>query len=528
MNSKSEDNHRYNILRTILQDAKKYADKPIIHIEERSVVYGDFMRDVAEVARWLEHKGIRPGDKIAIIFPNSVEWYTVFWATVALGARPIPLDPQIGEWELKQLYTLINFKACFIIQKYRANPVAANISNIIKGLQKKPVICIAGDQKNETSFCKWEDVITNQRLKLLPEEVKEDPEGLLMYACTSGTTGNPKIIAVDHHGFFKAQKDMAEYLELDSSDTMLLGMPLYHQGGFGMGVQAVLSCSTVIYQPKFIPVDFLKTIEKRKVTVVQLTPTLAKVLLSVPEFDSFDLSSLRLAYFAGEVLPDDLAARFYRDMGIRVVNIVGSTETATMVVWDSKYDKGCSVNDFRELEFTKVKVVDDNGSQCSTGETGRILISTDAVLREYYRNPEETGKKIMNIDGVRWFDTGDLGMSLSNSRIRFMGRKKRIIKRGSNLVFPEEIEAFLLTHPSINAIAVTKEKNEIIGELIKAYIQPAQHTTLKPGELLSFCRGKISSYKIPDTFCIVDEIPKDIGKVQFKYLKGSDKNEKIS
>ena len=511
MDSKSGYNNRYNILRTILDNAEKYPDKPIIRIEDRSVLYGDFIRTVAAVTHWLEHKGIKPGDKIAIIFPNSVEWYIVFWATVALGARPIPLDPQIGEWELKQLYALINFKACFIIPKYRANPIATNITDVIKGLKKKPVICIANDHKNETSFWKWEDVITDPCVELLPTEVQEDPEGLLMYACTSGTTGNPKIIAVDHPGFYKAQKDMAEYLDLSPRDTMLLGMPLYHQGGFGMGVQAVLSCSTVIYQPQFRPVDFLATIEKKKVTAVQLTPTLAKVLLSVPELDSFDLSSLRLAYFAGEVLPDDLAVRFYRDMGIRVVNIVGSTETATMVVWDSKYDKGCSVNDFRELEFTKVKVVDDNGDQCSTGETGRILISTDAVLREYYRNPEETGKKILNIDGIRWFDTGDLGMSLCNSRVRFMGRKKRIIKRGGNLVFPEEIEAFLLTHPSISAIAVIKEKNEIIGEMIKAYIQPVQSTTLKPGELLSFCRGKISSYKIPDTFCIVDEIPKDIG-----------------
>ena len=173
-----------------------------------------------------------------------------------------------------------------------------------------------------------------------------------MYACTSGTTGNPKILAVEHAGFYRSQYDMANYLQLGADDTMLLGMPLYHQGGFGMGVQILLAGGTAVYQSRFDPERFLGTVTRQRITAVQLTATLAKILLSHPGFTRQAVASLRLAYFAGELLPDEVAQRFYRDFGIRVVNIIGSSETGTMAVWDSLYDTGCSVSAFRPLDFT--------------------------------------------------------------------------------------------------------------------------------------------------------------------------------
>lgn len=508
-----------NILKSILEKNSLSPQKNFLIVEDEICQNKDFIKSIKHLAKGLKDLKVKPGDKIALILPNSVSWYELFWAIVSVGAIPVPLDPQVGEWELRELFSLMDFHVCFITSKYRANNLEESLKKILNNTKLTPYIIVQNGSECTSPFMSWDDFYNKRPRESEEILITDTPDGLLMYACTSGTTGNPKIIAVEHAGFYQSQRDMAEYLGLNSKDTMLLGMPLYHQGGFGMGVQAALSGTTLIYQPRFDPIKFLEIIENHKVTHIQLTPTLAKILLTVRNIEQYDLSSLRLAYFAGEVLPDELAARFYEKMNIRVINIIGSSETATMVIWDSQYDKDVKVNDFRTLDFTSVKILSPEGKSVKEGESGRIIIHTDAILREYYKNPQESDKRILQIEGQRWFDTGDLAQLCPNGRIRFIGREKRIIKRGANLIFPEEIESFLLSHPSINAVAVVKKKHEIIGETIEAYIQAAEGNTLERKDLMKFCVGKISSYKIPDNFILTKEIPKDIGKIQYKYLR---------
>jgi fatty-acyl-CoA synthase len=304
---------------------------------------------------------------------------------------------------------------------------------------------------------------------------------------------------------------------------MLLGMPLYHQGGFGMGLQMVLTGGTVMYQSLFDPEVFLKLVTEKRITVIQLTATLTKILLSVPNFDNYDLSCVRICYFAGEVLPVEIAKVFYEKLNIRVINIIGSSESGTMVVWDSKYDRDVDPSDFQPLPFTKMRILNEEENEVKCGEIGSIFIHTDALIAKYYKNEEETSTKLRWFEGLKWFNTGDLGKKLPDGRVRFTGRAKRIIKRGSNLVCPEEIEAFLLTHPEIEAIAVIGQKHDLLGEMIIAYIQPRGNFEITRGKILKFCQGKLSAYKVPDKVIITDEIPRDIGKVQFKYLKGAPK-----
>ena len=131
-----------------------------------------------------------------------------------------------------------------------------------------------------------------------------------------------------YEGFLISQEDMGSHLHFTAGDVMMLGMTLYHQGGFGMGLQMTLKGGTVLYQPQFNPVTFLETVQKYHISVIQLTSTLAKVLLSTPDFDKYDLSSVRVCYFAGEVLPKELADIFVHRLGIRVINVIGSSETA--------------------------------------------------------------------------------------------------------------------------------------------------------------------------------------------------------
>ncbi|MFZ6029181.1 MAG: class I adenylate-forming enzyme family protein [Chloroflexota bacterium] len=522
-----------NIYSVLQRHAQAFPEKILLATDDEVLSYGAFVAECEVLACALLALGTRPGQKIGLVLPNSGNWYKIFWAAVKIGAQPVPLDPQTGEWEMARLIGLAEIETCFVARRYRQNHI---LENILLAQCEAPLLkhIIVMDDDPETS-----GTFSLARFRALAAPPAEGtphersgkcvdaPGGVhpvgeddaLMLACTSGSTGNPKIIVVPHQGFYRSQLDMAAYLGFGPHDVMLLGMPLYHQGGFGMGLQMVLRGGSVFYLPAFEPVKFLKLIEQHKVTALQLTATLAKVLLSVPDFEQYDLSSVRMAYFAGEVLPMDLARVFFEKLKIRVVNVIGSTETATMVVWDSDTDIHVDVSNFRPLAFTKLKILDDALNEVADGEIGTIFIHTDALLYEYLKNERETALRIHWFEGEKWFNTGDLGEKYPGGRVRFAGRAKRIIKRGANLIYPEEIESFLLTHPDIEAVAVTGEKHELIGEMVVAHIQPRQGHTFTRGDLVRFCQGKLAAYKIPDQVVIVSEMPKDIGKVQFKYLR---------
>lgn len=502
-------------------------DKVMIKIDDTHLTYKDFLSRYRTLTTSLIKQGFKKGDKAAILAPNTIDWYPLFWAISAAGGIPVPLDPQIGEWEFQQLCSQIDFRIVFTVKAFR------NMNHLDKVAHweaqdrpgRKAVIIDDTDTLGTLSSgtLTSEESLNDYRLQssgVQPPFPGEQPEpnDPLMFACTSGTTGNPKILVVPQEGFGKAEWDMADYLDLSPEDVMLIGMPLYHQGGFGMGLQGAIKGSRMIYQSRFDPVKFLETVEKEKVTTVQLTATLAKILFSVPNFEQYDLSSLRLAYFAGEVLPREIADRCIEQLGMRVINILGSSETATMLIWDSHFHIKSDCNSYATLPFTKVKLVTEDGRSADPGEKAMIHISTDALLSRYYNNPDETAKKLYSDQQGRWFITGDLGQLLDNGRILFAGRQKRVIKRGANLVHAEEIESFLLSHPQICAAAITGKADPLMGESIHGAIQITPNSSVTEKEILAYCRGKLSGYKIPDSLSIHENIPKGIGKIQYKYL----------
>lgn len=521
--------NEHNLYMRFIERARTAPEGTLIAVDNEPIQNSAFIDATDRIATALIETGAQPGDRVGLILPNGVSWYTIFWAAVRTGLIPVPLDPQIGAWEIERLIALAEIKICFVATCYRENPLLEHLLAVGPSAPLLRHVVVVDEtttrlpKHGETTsldILRYEsflDAASATRPSCPVAEV--DDAAPLMLACTSGSTGAPKIIVVPHIGFYQSQRDMAEYLGLGPDDVMLLGMPLYHQGGFGMGLQMVLGGGTVFYQSTFEPAEFLSMIERHRVTVLQLSPTVAKIILSVPRFEDADLSSLRLVYFAGEVLPWEVARVFIETIGARVVNIVGSTETATMVVWDSDYCDDQEVNTYRPLPFTELKILDDARESVPVGETGTIHIHTDALLSEYLGNEEETKRRLYRMDHKRWFDTGDLGLRCADGRVTFSGRAKRVVKRGGNLIYPEEVECFLLTHPDIEAVAVTSERHELIGERLVAHIQPRNGVRFTRLDMIRYCSGQLATYKIPDRTIVVDDLPKDIGKVQFRYMK---------
>ncbi|MBN2529629.1 MAG: acyl--CoA ligase [Deltaproteobacteria bacterium] len=506
----------YNVLQRIAADSP---NRLFVSVENDAITYERFASITQQMSAALMAAGIHPKEPIVLIVSNSSKWLTLFWAIVRTGAIPVPVDPNAGEWELERLFTITGARLCFASRAYRSNFILQHLQTLQKrGLSLQHIIPIE-DISEDDGMIDLQHFAKDAKNHCPVRPFDADPSDTLMLACTSGSTGNPKIIEVPHVGFYQSQKDMGTYLGFCATDVMLLGMPLYHQGGFGMGLQMLLKGGSIMYQTLFDPVQYLQTIQEKKVTVVQLTATLAKILLSHPHFDSYNLSSVKLVYFAGEMLPMDIAEQFFKTRHIRVVNVIGSSETATMVVWDSERDGDVDVNEFRPLSFTRVKILDNAMNDVPPDEVGTIYISTDALITGYYQNDAETQRTLTKMEGRRWFNTGDLARRTTSGRIRFVGRARRIIKRGATLIYPEEVESFLLTHPAIEAVAVIGESHELIGETTVALIQTKKGHQLTRSDIVHFCIGKLSTCKIPDRVLPMEEIPKYIGKVQFKHIK---------
>jgi len=511
-----------NFFEKYTEIAEKNPSKVLLRIDDNELTYSDFLARTAKMSSGMKNLGINRDDKVGIIMPNSIDWYIVFWSAVRLGAQPVPIDPQSGVLELSRLIPATNVKVCFSAVRYKTNNIRDAVMNVEADKLTAEKIIFFGEEEGTESCGKFmsSDEFFSKYTDDYSEIFVPEQDHIMSLACTSGSTGTPKMLSIPYYGFYQAAVDMGGYLNFTENEVMMLGMTLYHQGGFGMGLQTTVNGGTVMYQPQFNPVSFLETVQKYHVTVIQLTSTLAKVLLSTPDFDKYDLSSVKACYFAGEVLPKEIADVFVEKLNIRVINVIGSSETATMVVWDSDKDRGTDPSDFRKLPFTDFIVADANGNNIENDEVGELCIYTSAVITDYYGNPELSAEKIKtDKDGKRWFLTGDLVKRIPGGKVRFAGRSKRIIKRGGNLVHAEEVEACLLTNEKIAAAAVTDELHPVIGQQIIAYVQTVDNQKITRGEIAKFFDGKLSAYKVPDKLIVVDEIPKDVGKIQFKYLR---------
>ena len=246
----------------------KYAgetpDKVLLRIDENELTYSDFMKKTALFGSAMKNMGIGADDKVGICMPNSIEWYIVFWSAVRIGAQPVPMDPQSGSMELSRLIPATTSKVMFITEKYRNNNIINTVHDLVPGrIALDKVICFADEELIPGEECyisaeKFTAEYGNTECEIFQPEYLHT----MSLACTSGSTGTPKILSVPSGGFLSTQREMGDYLEFTAGDVMMLGMTLYHQGGFGMGLQMSLKGGTLMYQPQLNPKSFLETVQK--------------------------------------------------------------------------------------------------------------------------------------------------------------------------------------------------------------------------------------------------------------------------
>jgi len=334
---------------------------------------------------------------------------------------------------------------------------------------------------------------------------------------TSGTTGFPKGVMLTHKNIVNNAIGIANCMNFSYKDRLCIPVPFFHCFGCVLAtLTCVVSAATMVPLVAYNPIQVLKTIEKERCTAVHGVPTMFIAELALPEFDNFDLSSLRTGIMAGSPCPIESMKQVVERMGAREITITyGQTEASpaiTMTKVDDPLElRVASVG--RHIPGVEVKIVDpETGQEVPVGVQGELCARGYNVMKGYYKLPEATNAAIEQ-DG--WLHTGDLATMDENGYCKITGRVKDMIIRGGENVYPREIEEFLYTHPGILDVQVVGVPDIKYGEEVLAYIRLREGISLTNQDIKDYCNGKIARYKIPRYVEIIDEFPMTAsGKIQ--------------
>ncbi|MEV6496534.1 AMP-binding protein [Streptomyces prunicolor] len=476
----------------------------------RRWTYAEFAADIEELAQALLASGVVKGDRVGIWAINCPEWVLVQYATARIGAVMVNINPAYRTHEVEFVLKQAGISVLFASVSHKASDYRAMVDQVRGGCPELREVVYIGDPS-------WGELLGRGTGDAPYAELSCDDAINIQY--TSGTTGFPKGATLSHHNILNNGYFVGELIAYTEQDRVCIPVPFYHCFGMVMGNLAATShgACMVIPAASFDPAATLKAVEQERCTSLYGVPTMFIGELNLPDFASYDLSSLRTGIMAGSPCPVEVMKRVVAEMHMAEVSICyGMTETSpvslqTRVDDDLEHRTG-TVG--RVLPHLEVKVVDPaTGVTQPRGTAGELCTRGYSVMLGYWNEPEKTAEAI---DAGRWMHTGDLAMMREDGYVEIVGRIKDMIIRGGENIYPREIEEFLYTHPKIADVQVVGVPHERYGEEVLACVIPRDRgDPLTLEELRGFCEGRLAHYKIPSLLQIMDAFPMTVsGKVR--------------
>lgn len=488
--------------------------------------YKEFDERTDNLARGLLAIGMKPGDHLGVWARNIPDWLTFMYATAKVGIVMVTVNPVYKSHELDYVLKQSDMKALCVIDAYRDVDYLSIIRELVpesltqqRGHLKSenyPMLenlIYMGPEKHRGFYSVPELILLGEYLPqdALPEaEAQFDNNDVVMMQYTSGTTGFPKGVMLTHRNILNNGFYIGEGQKLGPDDRVTLPVPFFHCFGCVLGVMANLTHrSTMIIVEDFNAGLVLQAIHKERATAVYGVPTMFIAELNHPDFDTFDLTSLRTGIMAGSPCPPETMREVMERMYMSEITICyGLTETSpvfTQTTVDDDIEHKCETVG-RKHPPVLVKIVDpDTGRVCGIGEPGELCCKGYNVMKGYYKMPEETAKVI---DEEGYLHSGDLGTVDEDGYYRVTGRVKDMIIRGGENVYPLEIENFLLTMPGVLDAQVVGIPDERLGEIVGAFIRTRPgYEGMTEEDVREFAIPRIARYKVPKRVFFVDEFP---------------------
>lgn len=486
-------------------------EKIAVIFEGRGFTYRQVNERTNRLVNALADRGIKKGDRVAVMFYNCHQFLEAYFAAAKLGAIFVPLNFRLAGPELE--YMLNDCRAEMLIYNSDFAEVVDSIRSVIPVMKGN---FIQVDGATPPWALDYEGLLAQYPTSELEvhQEVKQEDPQMIMY--TSGTTGEPKGALLSHRKTFYNTFNADIYFDISSSDRMLVVMPLFHSGGLNITAVPILyKGGTAIIQKHFDPEEVLQLIERYRITIMMAVPTMLNFILKKTVMERYDLSSLKTCMTAGEVCPLSLIEE-YQKRKIPIRQVFGQTETSIML-WLPEEDsirKAGSVG--LPVFHSDVRVVNQKGEDVAPAEIGEIVVKGPIQMICYWNRPKETAQAIR--DG--WLYTGDLARVDEDGYVYIVDRRTDMFISGGENVYPAEIEKVYATHPQILEVAVIGVPDDDWGEEGKAIISLKKGEIMTEKEAINFCMGKLAKYKMPKSVVFVDELPKTAsGKIKKGLLR---------
>lgn len=489
-----------NIAHELLIAADAWPAGSAIYFNDEVVSFGLLAQRAGRWQSGLAELGVKAGDRVAMLLPNGPEFAYGYYATVALGAVFVPLDPVLKADELAEI--LDDLQPVLLVAAGNLEGPAREALNV---KQQQLRVVTTGDVEQ-----------TGRDSPLAPEPI----DGRVVTAVvlyTSGTVGGPKGVALSHDALTYSEIAMVETYAVGPSDVYGLAVPMSHiSGPMLLGVCMHSGMALLLFE-RFSPQRFLDDADRHRMTIAHMVPPMANALLH--NRGEHKLGTLKYLCTFGMTASPEMLHQFHaRFPHVGLSSGYGLTETGPLVVLGPAVfpaDKFGAVG--QRLPYAQVRIVDDDGQEVPAGGSGEVWLSGPSLMQGYWRRPALTAE--MMADG--WFRTGDIGMFDADGYLWIQGRKKDVINVAGLKVYAPEVEDAIYKHPQVAEVAVIGITGGLKGEAVKAVVVPKLGATLTANDIVSHCRGLLADYKVPRQVDIREEpLPRSrTGKINKEALK---------
>jgi len=506
-----------NLDRTVAAHGDR--DALIDHASGRRWTYREFAEQVNGLAAGLLSRGVGKGDRVGIWAPNCPEWTFTQYATAKIGAILVNINPAYRSHELQYVLEQAGISTLVSAASFKTSDYASMIETVRPQCPDLTSVLLLGSPEWDAVLADGLAAQASDPAPLAAAQAALSADDAINIQYTSGTTGFPKGATLSHHNILNNGYFVGELCHYSEIDRVCIPVPFYHCFGMVMGNLACTShgAAMVIPGPAFDPRASLEAVQAEKCTSLYGVPTMFIAELALPDFESFDLSSLRTGIMAGSPCPVEVMKQVIDRMGMAEVSICyGMTETSPVSLQTRSDDSIAQRTETvgRVGPHLEIKIVDPaTGLTVPRGEPGELCTRGYSVMLGYWENPEKTAEAI---DAARWMHTGDIGVMDEAGYVAITGRIKDMVIRGGENVYPREIEEFLYTHPDILDAQVIGVPDAKYGEELMVWVQMREGADdLDADSLRAFCTGKLAHYKIPRYVHVVDEFPMTVtGKVR--------------
>lgn len=496
-----------------------FGDRTAVTFHDQSYTYRDLGYQANCLLHALQKMGFKKGDKIAFLMANCPEYIFCEYALAKGGYIRVPLAVLLSSND--HIY-MMNQAECTALIYHES--LAPRVKEMMPHLETVAhFICISEDPANiMEGHHHLQAMIESHPPEV--EKVDIDPEDLVGIYYTGGTTGKPKGVMLSHRAW--VYTILIEMLDLGFGweEVFLYPTPLTHAGGCLM-LPVLLRKGRCVIIDHFDPKILLETIEKEKVTMTFLVPTMIYVLLDYPDLKKYDTSSLRNVIYGASAIAPERLKQALNTFGPIFSQLFGQTEAPMMfsvlsreehVVEDPEREMEILSSAGRPTFHAQIRLVDEEGNDVKRGEAGEVIVKCANIMTGYFKNPEATAETVK--DG--WLYSGDIAKQDGEGFLYIVDRKKDMIVSGGFNIFPREVEDVLFEHPAVKGAAVIGVPHEKWGEEVKALVVLHEGQTATEEELIKFVKGRKGSLMAPKTVEFWDEIPlTNLGKLDKKAMR---------